>query len=429
MPIVGTEGAAGPFFSPDGEWIGLRHDGGKLRKVRPSRRWVDHSRPERTRPKCRRLARRRFHRLRGRRERPVAHPRRRWPRHRPADGRLEVTATTPPRCGRCPGAAGCCSPAALATAPANRRSTSTTSRPTRLTLLVPNAAGGWYAPTGHLLYTAREGGLFAVGFDVRRMVVTSGADVGGGGGRAGRVHHVGVGSALYTLGTQDLDKSTLVWVSRDGSEPPFATDWTGAFDTPPSRRMARTSRSACGRMSPRSGSAERTVPVCASPGGDRELAPVLDSRRHRVRLHHPPSSGSANAGAYDVFFSPTDASIPPRLLLDMDVGIWETEFSRDGEWLVGPGRRPGLVRRHLHPASAGGHDPRDDLFGQQLQHADRPLAGQPVAGVRLRSLGRAEIYVASFPDMQVKYPVSQGAARSPAGPAADASCSSRVAAN
>ena len=33
-------------------------------------------------------------------------------------------------------------------------------------LVVPKAAGGWYSPTGHLLYTGRDGGLYAVGFDL-----------------------------------------------------------------------------------------------------------------------------------------------------------------------------------------------------------------------------------------------------------------------
>ena len=31
-PLAGTEGAAGPFFSPDGQWLGF-FGGGKLKKI------------------------------------------------------------------------------------------------------------------------------------------------------------------------------------------------------------------------------------------------------------------------------------------------------------------------------------------------------------------------------------------------------------
>jgi serine/threonine-protein kinase len=38
--------------------------------------------------------------------------------------------------------------------------------------LVPAAAGAWYASTGHLLYTAREGGLYAAAFDAEQLRLT-----------------------------------------------------------------------------------------------------------------------------------------------------------------------------------------------------------------------------------------------------------------
>ena len=40
-------------------------------------------------------------------------------------------------------------------------------------LLVPNTAGAWYSPTGHLLYTDRAGGLYAAGFDPKRLALTT----------------------------------------------------------------------------------------------------------------------------------------------------------------------------------------------------------------------------------------------------------------
>jgi len=41
-------------------------------------------------------------------------------------------------------------------------------------VVVPQAAGGWYSPTGHLLYTGRDGGLYAVAFDLKRLLTRSG---------------------------------------------------------------------------------------------------------------------------------------------------------------------------------------------------------------------------------------------------------------
>jgi hypothetical protein len=42
-------------------------------------------------------------------------------------------------------------------------------------LLVQNASGVWYAPTGHLLFTDRERGLFSAPFDLGRLELTGGA--------------------------------------------------------------------------------------------------------------------------------------------------------------------------------------------------------------------------------------------------------------
>ena len=42
-------------------------------------------------------------------------------------------------------------------------------------LLLPQVIGAWYVHTGHVVYTSREGGVFAVPFDVNTLRVTGGA--------------------------------------------------------------------------------------------------------------------------------------------------------------------------------------------------------------------------------------------------------------
>ncbi len=413
LPIAGTEGAGGPFFSPDGEWIGYFTHGGKLRKVRVSGggsidlasganetysvgTWLDDGTivfvnsasglsrvPGDGGPATILRAANRVHR---------DDPATLWP----LPGSRGVLFTG------CPG--NCASGSSVYVYDIKADTTR---------LLVPNAAGGWYAPTGHLLYTAREGGLFAVGFDVRRMLVTSGAMSVAEGVAPDGFTMSASGSALYTLGTQDLDKSTLVWVSRDGSEAPFATDWTGAFEypalSPDGRNIAVSVREDVTQLWVRRADGSR-LRVSRGDLGSWRPSWTADGTGFAFTTTN---SGSSNAGANDVFFSPTDASIPPRLLLDMDVGIWEAEFSRDGEWLVVRADDRAsfgvIYARRLRGDTTLAMIYSDSSFNTQiaLSPDSRWLA------FTSDHSGRAEIYVASFPDMQVKYPVSQGGGTEP----------------
>ena len=117
--------------------------------------------------------------------------------------------------------------------------------------------------------------------------------------------------------------------------------------------------------------------------------------------------------ANDIFISPADGSSPPRLLADLDVGAWEVELGRDGEWMV--------VRADQQAAFGVFYARR--LRGDSsipLIYNDSSFNTQAVLSPDSRWLaftsdrsGRAEVYVASFPDMQVRYAVSQGGGTEP----------------
>ena len=82
-------------------------------------------------------------------------------------------------------------------------------------MLVPNAAGAWYSPSGHLLYTDRTGGLYAAKFDPRRLALTSGIvpileDV-----VPASFAISPSGSVLYST-SKGGASSELRWVGRDG---------------------------------------------------------------------------------------------------------------------------------------------------------------------------------------------------------------------
>jgi hypothetical protein len=151
--------------------------------------------------------------------------------------------------------------------------------------VVANAAGAWYSPTGHLLYTDRTGGLFAMGFDASRLVPTSGAvpvmdDVLPGGFALSAS-----GMALYAASNGGKALAELMWVSRDGAAVPLDSTWRGDFNYPalsPRRRRRRSQRRR--RHHTAVDPPLRRHPAEAHPGWTRELAAGLDSRRPIARI-------------------------------------------------------------------------------------------------------------------------------------------------
>ncbi|HSE28295.1 MAG TPA: protein kinase [Gemmatimonadales bacterium] len=412
-PIAGTEGGTGPFFSPDGEWIGYFAHGSRVRKVRVSGggsiqlstsgndtyavgEWLDDGSVV-------------YVSASGALERVPAEGgsittlRPANPAHR--DDPATLSALPGSRgllFTGCPG--NCASGSAVYLYDIARDTTR---------LLVPDAVGGWYAPTGHLLYTSREGGLYAVGFDLDRMVATSGAVSITEGVAPNGFAMSASGTALLTLGTQDLSKSTLVWVARDGTEEPFAPDWTGAFEypalAPDGRSIAVSVREAVTQLWLRRADGSR-LRVSRGELGSWRPSWTPDGRAFAFTTTNAASSA---AGANDVYLSPADGSRPPQLLVDLGVGVWEVEFSRDGEW---------LVLRADDQASFGVFHARRLRGDTSLAvvHSDSSFNTQVALSPDSRWLaftsdrsGRSEVYVASFPDMQVRYPVSQGGGTEP----------------
>ncbi|MEO8226328.1 MAG: protein kinase [Gemmatimonadota bacterium] len=412
-PLAGTEGASSPFFSPDGQWIGYLAHGGKVRKVpisgggsielasqgtesQPAGAWLDDGRilfvdislgvlsvP-----------------AEGGSVTPVRAP---DPNHRndpttlsPLPGSRGFLFTS------CPG--NCASGSAIYLYDLKAG----TAR-----MLVPNAAGAWYSPTGHLLYTSRDGGLFAVGFDLQKLAVTSGAvPVTDGVAPTGFALSAN-GTAVYYLGTRDVAQSTLVWVHRDGTEEPAATDWTAAFEypalSPDGSSLAVSIREGVTQLWVQRADGSR-LRVSGGDAGSWRPSWTADGKSFAFTTTN---SASATTGANDAWLSPADGSVPPRLLADLPTDIWEAEYSRDGQWLViraNDAKAAGnFYARRLQGDSTLSLIYPDSSFNTQLALSPD---SRWLAFTSDRS-GRSDVYVASFPDMRVKYPITQGGGTEP----------------
>jgi eukaryotic-like serine/threonine-protein kinase len=285
-----------------------------------------------------------------------------------------------------------------------------------LILLVPHAAGNWYSPTGHLLYTSRDGGLFAAPFDVGRLTLTSGAvsiieDVD-----PVRFAMSATGSLLYTTDEANRTRNELVWVSRDGRTSTFDSSWIGHFEYP---TLSPDGRSLAVSVRDRS-----TDLWIRRPDGTR--LKVLGSGALNWRASWMPdgkslvfvSVGDLEKNIQDiaVYRVPTDGSAKAALLQRHTFGLWEAEVSRDGSWLVMRSDETGGDSRIRARRMSGDttlvpiiDDPTaSSVYGLALSPDGRWLA----YGSK-ETRAQTEIYVTSFPDARAKFLVSRGGGTEP----------------
>ncbi len=278
--------------------------------------------------------------------------------------------------------------------------------------LVPNAAGAWYSPTGHLLYTDRAGGLFAAGFDLDRLEFTTGAipvidDV------APTTFAISAsGSVLYSVGAAGGGESELVWVTRDGAATPRDSTWHGTFEYPalsPDGEALAVSlsygsthlwiwRSDGRRQQLTQDGLVNWRPFWTTDG--RSLA-FLSNRR-----------GGEGPDNYDVYLMPVNGSAPPELLMRHTFGLWEVEFTADGEWLVVRSDEDG--KSNVRGRRLTGDTALVPLVVDQGLTSQIALSpdGQWLAYTS-GSSGAREIYVAPFPSMSSRRLISRNGGTEP----------------
>jgi serine/threonine-protein kinase len=412
--IPGTEGADGPFFSPDGRWIGYSA-GGKLYKVPvdggppvvltdaatealSSGTWGEDDRILFTTP---------VYDL-------AAVP--------ASGGTVEILATAPPKGGMgfptlLPGGdavvltectANCASMAVIVL------HLETLARDT----LVPNGTRAWYLRSGHLLVLKQDGSLVGGRFDPGRRrfagpvtVLLTGVQL-----ELGVIPELSVaddGTLVYLASNQGGIVATPARVDRRGVATVLDPDWTGSFSSqalsPDGRRLA-VSLSSGATNSLWMKQLEAGPLTRLSFDGTLNYRPAWRADGRSL------SFTSDRSGASHLYQTRADGSSrPERLMPDDTAQVDEALWSRDGRWLV---YRTGVAAgfRDIYARPLTGDTSRVTVAAGQYDEYSPALSpdGRWIAYVSLES-GREEVYVRPFPDAgRARWQVSTGGGNAPA---------------
>jgi len=415
-PMSGTEGGLSPFFSPDGKWIGYVTFDGKLKKVPaggggsltvsdsanviyPTAAWLDDGTIiyEGVRGDLQRLP------ANGGKSTVVmadsSNLRLTLPVIAPIAGSRGVLFTG------CPG--NCSNGSSVYVFDFAADSAR---------LLVADAAGAWHSPTGHLLYTDRAGGLFAAGFDAKRLVLTSGAVPVLEGVAPATFAFSPSGDALYSVESGAKAQSSMVWVARDGSTTPLDATWMGDFAypalSPDGKALAVSIRDGTTQLWVwRADGTRQQMTREGTVSWRPSWAP--DGRS----IYYVSNAANAASGSsmddLDVYRLRVDGSAPPERVLHHSYGLWESEVSHDGQWLLFRSDEAGGIG-HIYARRLTGDTALVPLIVRETQSNQAALSpdGRWLAYTSITEGGR-EVYVTPFPGTATSRLISRGGGSEP----------------
>jgi Tol biopolymer transport system component len=443
QPLAGTEGGSGPFFSPDGEWIGfVAH--GQLRRI-PSMGGASLKLADSVHPAFNRGA---------------------WledgsivyydlPTHtlrllRSGDATSKVIVSPSMLGGRFPWLPTPLpsSRGILFTAHLTNCVGPVSCRPSRVYVydagretvraLFDDAIGAWYVPTGHVLYLTSSGTLMAAPWDNAALTPAGRPVAVLDGIQAPGFLISGEGTAYYLLGRPEfapgpVPNAVVVWVNRTGQVEPVDSSWqvnTGGTDSasvatdwglalsPDGRRIALTSLTDLGtdiwiKQVPTGPVSRLTLYA----GEDRSPAWTPDGRAITFLSDRPISTDTTRpVNRFNLWEQLADGTGEPRLLWGQD-GTTDAFRSPDGRWIMlGATRSTGASAQAdilaAHPGVdslasrmvATGYDER----GAALSPDSRWLAYVS------NEQGENEVFVRPFPDVNAgKWQVSSGGGSAP----------------
>ncbi|MEO8453098.1 MAG: protein kinase, partial [Gemmatimonadota bacterium] len=443
-PLAGTEGGSGPFFSPDGAWLGFVANG-QLRKV-PSTGGASLKIAESVDPIYNRGA---------------------WltdgsifyydvPTHsirrlRSGEATSQVIASPAMLDGRfpwlptpLPSARGI-----LFTAHLTNCVGPVSCRPSRVyaydarkdtvRALFDDAVGAWYVPTGHVLYLTSSGTLMAVPWDNTALAATGKPVPILDGIQAPGFVVSDEGTAVYLLGRPEFSpepkpNAALVWVDRSGHVEPVDSSWQvntggiygpadvpfgwGLALSPDGRRIALTLLTDLGtdiwiKQVPTGPVSRLTL----YPGDDRAPAWTSDGRAITFLSDRPIRPDTTRqAGRLKLWEQPADGTGEPRLLWGKTVAS-DAFSSPDGRWLV-------FGTTGSTGSSAGGDilaaRPGEDTVARPIVATGYDEKGAALSpdshwlAYVSNEQGEQEVFVRPFPDVNGgKWQVSSGGGSAP----------------
>ncbi len=279
-------------------------------------------------------------------------------------------------------------------------------------LLLPRALGAWYSPTGHVLYTNRENGLYAVPFDVATLTVTGGAFAVIDGVLPTKFALSPSGAALYSIDRTTASASGLVWVSRDGRTEPVDSSWRVRFDypaiSPDGRSIAVSVRDKTTDLWMWRSNGTRTKVQSAAPTNWR---PSWSGDGQSLAFVSVRDVNGTDSLAATPMMTRTDGTGGATPMEGGRVNYFEVELSRDGQWMV------------LRTDAAGTSSARVSRLYTRRRTGDTTLRLVPTGDVSALQpalspdgrwlaygsgavVGSREIVVQSFPDAQQRVVVS-----------------------
>ena len=276
-----------------------------------------------------------------------------------------------------------------------------------------------YVSSGHLLYTTPDGKLWVVPFDVSSLATSGTASP-----IADRIPSTMVGpvdfavsndgTLVYAVGDATTQRE-LVWVSRTDVRASFDSTWRGEFAgpalSPDGTRLAVAIREGTDANIWVKGVASG-APVRISQQNKSNDAPAW-TPDSRFISYISGSSGTAAVG--DVWRQPADGSALGTLLLHADRPISEQFWSHADNWLVvrtttpSPGAGDILAAQ---PLSGGATQPVIATPNTEYSPTLSP-DGRWMAYVSNMS-GRLEVYVVPFPNpQQARWPISSTGGSAP----------------